>query len=285
MKLKKQLNLVVIYYALTLPCNEAFATALNIDNSNFDYQEIVDESTLSNIIGWRIEQGLAGLYNPPEAVFIGEINNGKHKNTLYLIDNAKVSQTLRSTVIPNADYTIKFDVGQRADVDLSSYTITVKTENNLLLKSSNPTFPASPGEFTRGEITFNSGNISTGLIKIEFESHSLGHVHFDNVELSYTQNRGVLGEWRHTQLEDNFRVDVDYLAETDGFVVQYTSNTCSGNSENLVLTNPDGSKLYVARAIDYDSMMAPVKKGQKWRIERYRSGPNCTSNIGFISLN
>lgn len=285
MKFNYSKKYLLASYLILTHQNHALGSVLNIENSNFDYQETIDGSAPTKVIGWRIETGLAGIYNPTESVFTGELNNGKHKNTLYLIDNAKVSQTLKSTVIPKANYTIKFDIGQRSDVELSSYTVTVKAEDILLLQATNPTFPAAAGEFARAEISFNSSDISSGLIKIEFESHDRGHVHFDNVELSYTQNNGRLGDWQHSDDSASYRVNIDYLAETDGFVVEYTSGTCNGNRETLILTNADGSQLQVARTVDYDSMMSPVKKGQKWRVNKYRSGSNCTSSIGFIPLN
>ncbi len=254
-----------------------------IDNGSFDQQDTSDGSAPSLIQGWNIEYGLGGLFNPPESAFIGEAGNGQHKNTLYLIDNSKVRQTLTTTVLANTEYKIGFDVGERADVTLSSYTIVVKAGEKELLRASNPEFPTQPGTFAHAEITFNSGDISGNLITIEVESSGAGHVNFDNFSLNYSRTNGsVLGEWKHVELGTTYVVNIDYLAETDGIITQYTGGHCNGNREVLLLTNPDGTSYQVGRTVDYDSMMSPVKKGQKWRIYRYKHGSNCNASIGFI---
>ena len=75
--------------------SSSHAMTVWINNGSFDAISISDSSTLSTIHGWDMGSGLLGLHNPPNSAFIGEEGNGAHRNTMYMIDNAVVSQSGR----------------------------------------------------------------------------------------------------------------------------------------------------------------------------------------------
>lgn len=121
MKLLKH-TLLYSCMAVMLP---VYAISVPITNAQFDTKQLRDNATTYLITGWNTNTGLAGLYNPVHAVFSGEEGHGAHRNTLYMIDNASVSQTLHFRTLENTTFTLSFDVGQRADVGMQNYTVKV----------------------------------------------------------------------------------------------------------------------------------------------------------------
>ena len=98
------------------------------------------------------------------------------------------TQHLASSVLPNTEYTLKFDVGQRNNISMQNYTLRVSAGSSALLLATNPEYPSAPGTFSRGEVSFNSGWASGDLLSLTIETQGTGHVNLDNFELSYTQN-------------------------------------------------------------------------------------------------
>jgi len=94
-------------FAFSLP---VFAANVQISNANFDVQDIADNNASSVVQNWMMEYGLGGVFNPPGSAFIGEAGDGSRKNTLYLIDNAQVYQSLSTSVLPNTEYRLQFAV-------------------------------------------------------------------------------------------------------------------------------------------------------------------------------
>ncbi len=166
----------------------ALAATVPITNADIDAQATVDGDIRFAVQGWVSQAGATGLYNPPGDVFTGEAGDGAHKNTLFLFQEAKISQTLNTTLEANTDYVLEFDVGERLDYSIPNYTVTVKADDEILLQAINPLFPSTKGTFSRAQLSFGSEAIAGvgSNIVIEIESEGDGQAHFDNFSLTST---------------------------------------------------------------------------------------------------
>jgi len=282
-------TLITSFYLATalLAAFSATATNVEIGNSNFDAQPLADNTSSSRIQNWYIEQGLGGVFNPTEGDFSEEADNGKHQNLLYLLDDSKASQVLTANVLPNANYVLRFDVGERANVSLTGYSVVVKAADKVLLNATNPQFPESPGSFAAVELTFDTQTVDPSLLTIEFASLGDGHAFFDNVSLSYTQTikESVFGEWEVISARPDFAIGEPQVAESDGFLSLRTLNYCSSHSDFFQVKLPDGSwSGWIARAWQYDSFLVPISKNETWRIYRNKEGPDCIVHVFFKPL-
>ena len=183
MKLIKR-TLLCLGVAAVLP---VYATNVQIANSQFDATTLADNTTTANISGWNHTSGIAGLFNPDQSAFLGEQGLGAHRNTLYMIDNASVSQEFYFRTLVNSTYTLSFDVGRRVDISTQNYTIKVTAGNETLVEIFNPIHASESGKFVSTEINFTNKNVVGELMKLTIETEGTGHVHFDNFELQYKQ--------------------------------------------------------------------------------------------------
>jgi len=265
----------------------ATATNVAIGNSNFDAQPLADNTSSSRIQNWYIEQGLGGVFNPTEGDFSEEADNGKHQNLLYLLDDSKASQVLAANVLPNATYVLRFDVGERANVSLTGYSVVVKAADKVLLNATNPQFPESPGSFAAVELTFDTQTVDPSLLTIEFASLGDGHAFFDNVSLSYTQTikESVFGEWEVISARPDFAIGEPQVAESDGFLAYTAGTDCADHKNLLFVWNSDGTRVYLSRAYEFDSMLAPIKANQKWMITSPNTNEGCVIGVNFLPIN
>lgn len=164
-----------------------YATNVQIANGQFDAISLADNTTAASITGWSNTSGIAGLFNPDNSVFLGEEGHGAHRNTLYMIDSASVSQTFNFRTLQNTTYTLSFDVGQRSNVRMQNYTVKVTAGNETLLEVFNPQRASEPGKFAEAEISFTNKDVVGELIQLTIETEGTGHLHFDNFELQYKQ--------------------------------------------------------------------------------------------------
>lgn len=232
---------------LSLCSVSAMAMNVVINNHDFDDQSVIDNGALSTIQGWQVESGIVGIFNPPDAVFTGEAGNGIHENTVYMINEAKVSQTLAATLLQDTQYTLTFDVGERSDVSMQNYTIVIKSNGSNLVFATNPEIPTQPGSFSRGELRFNSGSNFGDQITIEVITNGTGHVNLDNFTLTYNyrpnENIGykVVGYGYVVDTDTTSQSCVISATLTAPNGVAYMNSTgpnCRCNEgSNLVLTN------------------------------------------------
>lgn len=265
----------------------ATATNVEIGNSNFDAQPLADNASSSRIQNWYIEQGLGGVFNPTEADFAGEADNGKHQNLLYLLSDSKASQVLSANVLPNANYVLRFDVGERANASLAGYSVVVKTADKVLLNATNPQFPENPGSVASVELTFDTQTIEPSLITIEFASLGDGHAFFDNVSLSYSQTikESVFGDWELISARPDFAIGEPQVAESDGFLSYISGSACTSHKDLLYVWNSDGTRVHLSRAYEYDSMLVPIKANQKWMITTAYRNKGCAIGVNFLPIN
>ena len=128
-----------------------------------------------------------GIFNPDHTVFPGEQGHGTHRNTLYLIDAAKVSQDFTFRTFENTTFTLSFDIGQRADVGMQDYMVKVTAGDATLVEVFNPVRPDERGAFKRVKIKFTDRDVVGELMQLTIETSGIGHIHLDNFELQYEQ--------------------------------------------------------------------------------------------------
>jgi hypothetical protein len=130
--------------------------------------------------------GPVAWFQPATAVF-PSVPDGFNVGAAGFGGTASLSQTLAATVQPNTIYTLTFWVGQRNDVPLSSWLVSLSA-NNVILASDGSLVPA-PGTFVEDTISFYSGlspaQLDQPLVIGLFDTGSPGtaQVDFDNLSL------------------------------------------------------------------------------------------------------
>ncbi len=270
----------------------AVPTPITIQNANFDTQVLSDGAFTHSVQGWAVIDGYAGIYNPPESVITGEAGDGFHTNTLYLIGESTVTQTLATNLASNTDYTLSFDVGDRLDTNFPNYIVKVRAAGNTIFTAINPLIP-NGGSFSNVTLDFSTGDnaYAGSSMVIELVATGDGQVSFDNFTLSSEAGSGTsssrFGDWNHPDLGGIVHAkDTPYLAETDGFITFFNSGSCNGHTYAIRVGDSSSTATnFLSRVDGYGGMSAPVKGGQYWQIDQtvYGSG-TCTLRIGFLPL-
>lgn len=186
MNLMKKVLLSTSLLSIALVFNaKSFASDVTIHNSNFDALTLTDGSSSSIIHNWEVTSGLVGVHNPTSDLFDGEGGAGDHNNTLYMINDSSVSQTLTFKGLEFTTYTMSFDVGQRFDVAGNNYSIKVTTSDQTLLWATNPELPSAPGSFKHVSVQFSTEALPDDYLTVEIETFGTGHLHFDNLNMSF----------------------------------------------------------------------------------------------------
>ena len=210
---------------------------ISIYNHNFDASYLYDGSSYSKVNNWTKNYGLVGVHNPTSDVFIGEEGEGLHSNTLYMIDNAKVSQVLSFKALEDTDYKLTFDVGQRFNVGLQNYIIRIKAGSQVLASSDTPVTPSESGTFARSSVLFRSTSNSTELLTLEVETQGAGHAHFDNFELSYARDIRKTKPFLKTVAYGH---DLQWEGESSGSCTRTRSLTSTATFGPYLIPESDG---------------------------------------------
>ncbi|MGE0406482.1 MAG: PEP-CTERM sorting domain-containing protein [Candidatus Korobacteraceae bacterium] len=154
----------------------------NVVNWSFEDPIRSDNQWSTYVPGWNVVKGNAGVFNPPISALPSGPTHGQ--NILWMGSNATVAQTLSTIVSPYYDYTLKVDVGQRADNPPIRYAIQLWAGSTLVAEDNDTLNPASGG-FLTSTLTFSTG-ASSPLFGNAFEIRFLnlsttGQVIFDNV--------------------------------------------------------------------------------------------------------
>ena len=269
------------------------AAPITIANPNLDDQVLSDGAFTSSIQGWAVIEGLGGIYNPPESVITGEAGDGFHTNTLFLISDSTVAQTLTTNLESNTDYSLTFDVGDRLDTSFPNYVVRVKAGGNTIFTAIDPVIP-NGGSFTTVQLNFSTGDTAYAgnPIVLELEATGkVGQVNFDNFSFSSeagsSSSGSQFGDWNHPDMGGTvYAKDTPYLAESDGFITFFNSGSCNGHTYAIRLGDSSSTATnFTGRVDGYGSMSSPVKKGQYWQVDQtvYGSG-TCALKIGFLPL-
>ena len=228
MKLMKKVRLSTSLFSAALLIGvTSFAGANTIYNPNFDALVLEDGNSSAIVHNWEITSGIAGIHNPSNQMFSGENGAGNHDNTLYMIDDSTVSQTLTFKALEFSTYELSFDVGQRIDMPAQDYSIKVKAGSKTLLWATNPDLPATPGSFQDVDVQFSTESLPDGYITIEIETQGTGHLHFDNFEMAVQQGTQIVTEYYSSVA--HFTSVVSRSTGTTCEVI-YSMNQNNGNS-------------------------------------------------------
>lgn len=199
MKLMKKvlLSTSLLTAALLISAN-GFASDITVYNNDFDALALEDGNSSAIVHNWEITSGTAGIHNPTSHIFVGEGGAGIHDNTLYMIDDSTVSQTLTFKALEFSTYDLSFDVGQRIDMPAQDYSIKVIAGSKTLLWATNPDLPATPGSFKHVDVKFATEGLPDDYITVEIETQGTGHLHFDNFELAFQQVKETQSEYFRT---------------------------------------------------------------------------------------
>lgn len=285
------MNFKALTCSLALLSSSSFAIPITITNPDLDAQTLSDGAFIHSVQGWAVINGYAGIYNPPESLVTGEAGAGSHQNTLYLIGDSLVTQTLNTNLESNTDYTLTFDVGDRLDTNFPNYIIKVKAGGNTVFTAINPLIP-NGGAFSPVTLHFSTAqtaNAGSPLV-IEIEAKSEGQVLLDNFTLDAEQGTGIssghFGQWNHTLLGGTqYTINTIYQAQTDGFITFVNGGNCQGNTYGVELGDDSSALSLITRVDHIGSMTSPVRAGQYWQINRSRNVSSCSLNIGFLPIN
>jgi len=183
--MKKVLISTSLFSAALLISASSFASGITLYNNDFDALVLEDGNSSDIVHNWEITSGLAGIHNPSNQMFSGESGASVHENTLYMINDSTVSQTLTFKALEFSTYELSFDVGQRIDVPAQNYSIKVMAGNTNLLWATNPDLPSTPGSFKHVNVQFATEGLPDDYITVEIETEGTGHLHFDNFELTF----------------------------------------------------------------------------------------------------
>lgn len=214
----------ILYAALALmPLSQAAANP--IFNGEIGYVSLQDGEE-ANLVGWSIESGAAGSTNPSESEFYGEADKGAQGNTMYMKDDAKVSQFIFHVVSSGTLYTLSFDVGYPVGQTPQDYIVKVETSNGAPIEVLNPVRLTKPGEFEEVKLQFTNRETMSGLYTVYIETQGTGELHFDNFDMSeINYNRltpahlktVAYGNSLYSAENNSYTCEASYSLSDDGF--------------------------------------------------------------------
>lgn len=246
MKLTKGCLLLPILSLMPLSQASAYA----ISNADFQSVSLEDAQTTSDISGWEKENGESGIINPSGSQFTGETGTGQHHNTLFLKNNAKVSQLIPMAASPGVVYVLSFEVGYALGQTPQDYIVKVSPGDGASIEVLNPARLKTAGKFEQVKLQFTNRGSQTGRYTISIETQGDGEVHFDNLSIfnddynSSTTPHLETVAYGHSfyNAQDNTRnCVVDYsLIENERYQIAYLTSQdgeCQCFKSATVLTN------------------------------------------------
>jgi len=225
----KPLKRSILYSALAfMPLTQLAANP--IFNGEINYVSLKDGDE-ANLVGWTIESGTAGSINPSESQFYGETDKGTQGNTMYMKDNARVSQFVFHVVSSDAIYNLSFDVGYALDQTPQDYIIKVETFDGIPIEVLNPVRLTKAGQFEKVALQFTNRGTLSGLYTVYIETQGTGELHFDNFDMNEASYNSTTtphlktvayGNSLYSAANDTYTCTVDYsLANSYGFQTAY----------------------------------------------------------------
>jgi hypothetical protein len=165
----------------------AWGTPVTVLNPSFEDPPLSYGTWNTTISNWD-QSGVSGVWYPflPSAYFYVLPPDGNQ--VAYGNDGAVISQTLAATLVANATYTLKVDLGNRIDGYPFPPGTTVALYAGInLLASDSPSAPPL-GYWQTDTVTFTSNGSTPGIgdnLIIKFTSNG-AQADFDNVRLDVT---------------------------------------------------------------------------------------------------
>lgn len=156
MKVIKATKTTLLSLALLASVGSIQATALAITNPGFENPQV--PGIINGVAaGWAVSNGNAGTWNTtPGGGFFNTIPEGDQILFAGFGAPVDVSQTLVDTVQADTTYTLSFFLGQRLDMPLSVYSVSLEANGTTVLMSDTGG-STTPGNFVQRTITFDSG--------------------------------------------------------------------------------------------------------------------------------
>lgn len=282
----KALKLLAL--SASLITSAAFAQPITVVNGNGENSALSEGVQDTTLLGWTKDAGKSGVFNGNTEHFTAEPQG----NTIFINKNGKISQLLGYNLDTDTTYKIGFDVFDRLGKRMPGYKVTLTAGNTIVYQAVTPVLPAVDGASASfsGEFDSTGSNHVGEPLTLSIEATGRGQIHFDNITMEAIADDAqpvtgavALGEWQHPTADGTrFVVNGVYEAESDGFITYYNDRTCSGNIDLLhVGDSANAINIKVNRISGSGGMMGVVKKGQFWKITRWRSG-DCIATIGFL---
>lgn len=179
------LVLAVLSWAVVFYGQPALANPLTVLNPSFEDPVITTPGSTSPIVDWSVT-GNTNTFRPTAAQFPAGVPDGVNDAAIGPFSGT-IFQVLAATLQANTTYTLKVDVGVRADFPFSGYEVELiaATSGDILVAdgSLNP----APGTFLTDTLIFNSGpspvQLGQNLKILLLAPDNSGQVNFDNVRL------------------------------------------------------------------------------------------------------
>jgi hypothetical protein len=152
-----------LFVLLTIVSTEVSASPISINNPSFEVDVPEDGGWSSSgggsgvnssgyITGWNLPGGWGGTFRPTAIPFPGGVPDGL--NTAWL-NGPTISQLLSETLFQPYKYTLQVYVGNRADLNFSSYAVQLLAGGNLLAQDDNSLSPPD-GQFMLSTVTYTA---------------------------------------------------------------------------------------------------------------------------------
>jgi hypothetical protein len=172
-------------------------TSVTINNPSFESQQLPDNSSTTSIVDWT-NSASTGTVNPPSSWYTHEAPEGE--NVAFINTNTSgetISQTLAETFQANRSYTLTAMVGDElAAGDSSGWQMRLYAGGVLLGSVSNNEFDPADDSFVKATLHLDADALAASsatpgdALRIEFynigDPASVANVHFDDVQLEYT---------------------------------------------------------------------------------------------------
>ena len=191
------------------------------------------QAAASLITGFANDNGVSGDTNTTEAQFYGAGATGPEYETMYLRDDAKVSELIFSNARNGQAYILSFNVGYPADQPRPDYIVKVATDNGTMAEVFNPVRPKTGGTFEEVKLQFTNRGVATGLYTISIETQGVGELHFHDFYLSaYSYNSDTphlktvaYGHSLYVAQDKSYTCVADYsLSQSDGLDIPFLAS-------------------------------------------------------------
>ena len=222
--MKKNFLLILfggLFVLFTIVSTEVSASPISINNPSFEVDVPEDGGWSSSgggsgvnsgyITGWNLPGGWGGTFRPTAIPFPGGVPDGL--NTAWL-NGHTISQLLSETLSQGYNYTLQVYVGNRADLNFSSYGVQLLAGGNLLAQDDNSLSPPD-GQFMLSTVTYTAFSDDSYLgLPLEIRLTGGGiQVNFDMVSLDASPTISPNKYFIHADFDKDGDIDASDLAK------------------------------------------------------------------------
>ncbi|MFN7873844.1 MAG: RHS repeat-associated core domain-containing protein, partial [Pirellula sp.] len=204
---------------LSVAANIAPPVSVPIVNPSFESQLLPDGGYIPNVLtGWNLLRfgavGHTGLLNPSVFHFAGGLTT--HGENQLLLSNGMASQVLTHVPLPNKEYRLQIDLGDRLDAAFIDWRMELRSGGVLLAYQDEKTVvPVNGGFATSSLVYVTSTSAPTQPLEIRIMTQNPSAIQsFDNVRLTM----------RDFRYANPIAQDDNYYTESDTDLVVTTSS-------------------------------------------------------------